>query len=137
MTREGEGDFPAYLDEVSAHYTGRLLDGTTFDSSVARGTPFKFQLGVGGVIKGWDEGFATMKKGERAFLTCGPGKAYGASGSPPLIPPNATLRFEVELLGFAPKKSAAGAGRARASVRSSGAVTSLTPPPPPQRPRGR
>ena len=66
-----------------------------------RGQPFKFQLGLGRVIKGWDAGFASMRKGEKAFLTCTPDFAYGAGGSPPKIPPGATLRFEVELIDFA------------------------------------
>jgi peptidylprolyl isomerase len=101
---EGSGELPSSGFEVTAHYTGRLLDGSVFDSSVERGTPFKFTLGTGGVIKGWDQGFATMRKGEKAFLTCGPGYAYGARGSPPKIPADATLRFEVELLNFGPKK---------------------------------
>ena len=101
---EGAGETPNDGDEVSAHYTGTLLDGTKFDSSVDRGTPFKFTLGQGRVIKGWDQGFATMKKGEKAVLTCAPEYAYGANGSPPKIPPNSTLKFEVELLGFGPKK---------------------------------
>ena len=101
---EGTGECPNDGDEVSAHYTGTLLDGSKFDSSVDRGTPFKFQLGQGRVIKGWDQGFATMKKGEKAILTCAPEYAYGANGSPPKIPPNSTLKFEVELLGFGPKK---------------------------------
>ena len=104
---EGEGDFPTAGFEVTAHYTGRLLDGTIFDSSVTRGVPFKFSLGQSQVIKGWDSGFATMRKGERAFLACGPSYAYGERGSPPKIPANATLRFEVELLGFGPKKKEA------------------------------
>ena len=104
---EGSGDVPASGFEITAHYTGRLLDGSVFDSSVNRGVPFKFTLGTGGVIKGWDQGFATMKKGERAFLECGPSYAYGERGSPPKIPANATLRFEVELLGFGPKKKEA------------------------------
>jgi len=90
--------------EVQAHYTGRLLDGTKFDSSVDRGTPFKFTIGKGQVIKGWDQGFASMKVGEKALLKCLPDYAYGASGSPPKIPPNATLEFEVELLGFKEKQ---------------------------------
>lgn len=89
--------------EVQAHYTGRLLDGTKFDSSVDRGQPFKFTIGVGQVIKGWDQGFASMKIGEKAMLKCKPEYAYGASGSPPKIPANATLEFEVELLGFTEK----------------------------------
>lgn len=90
--------------EVKAHYTGRLLDGTKFDSSVDRGTPFTFTIGNGQVIKGWDEGFASMKVGEKAVLKCLPEYAYGASGSPPKIPANATLEFEVELLGFKEKQ---------------------------------
>jgi peptidylprolyl isomerase len=94
-------------NEVTAHYTGKLLDGTVFDSSVSRGQPFKFVLGQGKVIRGWDEGFATMRKGEKAILECKPEYAYGARGSPPKIPANATLRFEVELLSFAPKKKEA------------------------------
>ena len=74
-----------------------------FDSSVTRGTPFKFTIGQGQVISAWDKGFATMRKGEKGLLTCGPTHAYGAAGSPPKIPANATLVFEVELLGFGPK----------------------------------
>lgn len=90
--------------EVEAHYTGRLLDGTKFDSSVDRGTPFNFTIGKGQVIKGWDQGFASMKVGEKALLKCLPEYAYGAPGSPPKIPANATLEFEVELLGFKEKQ---------------------------------
>ena len=101
---EGAGACPQLGDEVHAHYTGRLAsDGSVFDSSVARGTPFTFTLGRGEVIKCWDEGFATMKRGERAVLQCAPSYGYGARGSPPKIPANATLRFEVELLSFGPK----------------------------------
>nr|QBH73880.1 fk506-binding protein [Aphelinus abdominalis] len=85
---------------VRVHYTGKLLDGTVFDSSVERGQPFKFELGLGQVIKGWDAGIKTMKKGEKAILTCSPEYAYGKAGSPPNIPPDATLKFEVELLGW-------------------------------------
>jgi peptidylprolyl isomerase len=87
----------------SAHYTGTLLDGSKFDSSRDRGTEFKFTLGTGQVIRAWDLGFASMKLGEKAILTCKAEYAYGASGSPPKIPANATLKFDVELLGFAPK----------------------------------
>ena len=91
--------------QVEAHYTGRLLsDGTKFDSSVDRGKPFQFTIGQGQVIRGWDEGFASMKVGEKAILQCTPAYAYGAAGSPPKIPPNATLNFEVELLGFQEKR---------------------------------
>jgi peptidylprolyl isomerase len=94
---------PAPGDEVHAHYVGTLVDGTVFDSSRARGTPFKFQIGKRQVIKGWDQGFASMKKGEKAILRCGPDYAYG-SGGQGKIPPNATLNFDVELLSFGPKK---------------------------------
>jgi len=77
-----------------------LLDGTKFDSSRDRNEPFVFTLGMGQVIKGWDQGVATMKKGEIALLTCKSEYAYGKSGSPPKIPPDATLNFEVELIDF-------------------------------------
>jgi hypothetical protein len=103
VTREGDGATPAPGDVVTAHYTGRLLSGVEFDSSVKRGRPFEFEIGKNGVIKGWDEGFATMRVGECAFLTCGPGYAYGERGAGADIPPNATLRFEVELLSTKPK----------------------------------
>lgn len=100
---EGSGDCPPSGNEVRAHYTGTLLDGTKFDSSRDRGQEFKFQLGKGQVIKGWDLGFASMRVGERATLTITAPYAYGASGSPPKIPANATLKFDVELLGFQEK----------------------------------
>ncbi|MCD7464916.1 Peptidyl-prolyl cis-trans isomerase fkbp65 [Datura stramonium] len=101
LLREGEGwENPNKGDEVEVHYVGTLLDGTQFDSSRDRGTPFKFKLGEGQVIKGWDEGIKTMKKGEKALFTVPPEMAYGESGSPPTIPPNATLQFEVELLSW-------------------------------------
>ncbi|KAF0700461.1 Aste57867_8990 [Aphanomyces stellatus] len=101
---EGTGECPPKGYEIRAHYTGTLLDGSKFDSSRDRNQVFTFVLGKGNVIKAWDLGFATMKVGERAILTCAPEYAYGASGSPPKIPANATLKFDVELLGFAPKK---------------------------------
>ncbi|KAI7748092.1 hypothetical protein M8C21_026102 [Ambrosia artemisiifolia] len=101
LLKEGEGwDTPDNGDEVEVHYTGTLLDGTKFDSSVDRGTPFKFTLGQGQVIKGWDQGIKTMKKGENALFTIPAELAYGESGSPPTIPPNATLQFDVQLLSW-------------------------------------
>ncbi|VAH31593.1 unnamed protein product [Triticum turgidum subsp. durum] len=105
LVKEGEGwERPETGDEVEVHYTGTLLDGAKFDSSRDRGTPFKFKLGQGQVIKGWDQGIKTMKKGENAVLTIPPDLAYGEAGSPPTIPPNATLRFDVELLSWASVK---------------------------------
>jgi FK506-binding protein 4/5 len=77
-----------------------LLDGTEFDSSVNRGEPFEFQLGKGQVIRSWDIGVASMKKNEKCILTCAPNYAYGQAGSPPNIPPNSTLKFELELLNW-------------------------------------
>ncbi|KAE8022907.1 hypothetical protein FH972_008668 [Carpinus fangiana] len=101
LVKEGEGwETPTTGDEVEVHYTGTLLDGTPFDSSRDRGIPFKFKLGQGQVIKGWDEGIKTMKKGEKAIFTIPSELAYGESGSPPTIPPNATLQFDVELLSW-------------------------------------
>ncbi len=83
---------------MNAHYTGTLTDGTKFDSSRDRGQPFSFVIGKGQVIRAWDEGIASMKVGERAELTCSPEYAYGARGFPPVIPPNSTLVFDVELI---------------------------------------
>lgn len=90
---------PSFGSEVTVHYTGTLEDGTQFDSSRGRGE-FKFTLGQGQVIKGWDEGVKTMKKGEQAVFTLKSEYAYGESGSPPKIPPNATLIFDIELLSW-------------------------------------
>lgn len=98
ILKEGEGDeSPMKGNEVYVHYTGRLLDGTVFDSSVDRKEIFNFKLGQGSVIKGWDVGVATMKKGEKCLLTCKPDFAYGKSGAGDNIPPDSTLQFEVEL----------------------------------------
>lgn len=97
----GKGASPKQGDTVKVHYTGWLADGTKFDSSVDRDEPFEFELGAGQVIQGWDEGVAQMRVGDKTRLTIPPEKAYGRSGYPGAIPPNATLVFEVELLGVA------------------------------------
>ena len=94
----GTGDKAESGKTAVVHYTGWLLDGTKFDSSVDRGTPFEFPLGAGRVIKGWDEGVATMNIGSKVELIIPPDLAYGASGAGGVIPPNATLKFAVELL---------------------------------------
>ncbi|XP_071181630.1 peptidyl-prolyl cis-trans isomerase FKBP4-like isoform X2 [Mytilus edulis] len=101
ILHEGEGEEkPLNGDTVSVHYVGCLDDGTEFDSSRSRGERFTFELGKGAVIKAWDQGVATMKKGEIARLTCKPEYAYGETGSLPKIPANATLVFEVELFDW-------------------------------------
>lgn len=97
----GQGDSPEPGQKVTVHYTGWLEDGTKFDSSVDRNVPFTFVIGTGRVIKGWDEGVMTMKVGGKRRLTIPPGLAYGKKGVGP-IPPDATLIFEVELLGIEP-----------------------------------
>jgi FKBP-type peptidyl-prolyl cis-trans isomerase FkpA len=94
--KEGSGPTPAAADQVKVHYVGTLLDGTVFDSSVARGMPATFPLT--GVIKCWTEGVQLIKVGGKSRLTCPSDIAYGQRGSPPLIKPGATLVFEVELL---------------------------------------
>ena len=100
--KPGDGvTYPKKGDTVKAHYTGKLTDGTQFDSS--RGflkPPFEFTIGVGQVIKGWDQGMMQMSIGEKATLTCTPDFGYGRGGAPPDIPPDATLVFDVELIGI-------------------------------------
>ena len=94
----GKGGFPKTGDQVYVHYTGKLEDGTVFDSSLDRKQPFNFALGMGRVIKGWDEGIASMQVGGKRLLTIPSALAYGEKGAGNRIPPNATLVFEVELL---------------------------------------
>lgn len=101
---------PENGDDVQMHYSGTLLDGTKFDSSYDRGTPFSFKLGDGKVIKGWDIVGKTMAKGEKARVTLKPEYAYGSAGSPPKIPENATLVFEMELLSWTSKRDVFGDG---------------------------
>lgn len=97
---EGEGTTAEKGHSVSVHYTGWLEDGSKFDSSVDRNQPFSFNLGAGMVIKGWDQGVAGMKIGEKRKLTIPSNLGYGAAGAGGVIPPHATLIFEVELLGI-------------------------------------
>ncbi len=97
----GSGDEAQPGQTVTVHYTGWLADGTKFDSSLDRGQPFSFSLGAGQVIPGWDEGVAGMKVGGTRRLIIPPDLAYGAQGRPPVIPENAELTFDVELLDIA------------------------------------
>lgn len=99
VIQEGNGELPPNGKNVIVHYTGYLEDGTKFDSSVDRGQPFSFTLGQGQVIKGWDEGIAKLKVGTKAVLLIPANLGYGSRGAGGVIPPNATLFFEVELLG--------------------------------------
>lgn len=95
----GDGKtFPKRGDTVTIHYVGTLDNGTVFDSSRDRKDPFVTQIGVGKVIKGWDEGVPQLSLGQKAYLTASSDFAYGSRGFPPVIPPHSTLKFEVELL---------------------------------------
>ena len=100
VSETGEGEKVGVNKKVKVHYTGSLTDGTVFDSSVERGVPFEFVVGVGQVIRGWDEALADMRKGEKRTLTIPPDLGYGAGGHPPVIPPSSVLIFDVELLDF-------------------------------------
>ena len=103
-TKPGDGQtFPQPGQKVVVQYTGSLLNGRVFDSSRNRG-PFSFVLGIGQVIRGWDEGLRKMSLGEQATLTCSPDYAYGARGFPPIIPPNSVLVFDIELIDIVDTK---------------------------------
>ena len=100
VVQAGEGPKPQAGTRIRAHYTGKFLSGRVFDSSVQRGEPFEFEVGMGRVIKGWDEALQDMRKGEKRILVIPGHLGYGDRGYPPVIPPNATLVFDVELVDF-------------------------------------
>ena len=103
---EGTGPTVPPGNMVKVHYTGKLRDGTVFDSSIPRGEPLEFVVGAGYVIRGWDEGICQLQKGQKAIITCPPEYAYGSQGAGGVIPPNATLTFEVEVIDFYKPQSA-------------------------------
>eukprot|EP00542_Grammatophora_oceanica_P018928 CAMPEP_0194049274 /NCGR_PEP_ID=MMETSP0009_2-20130614/30209_1 /TAXON_ID=210454 /ORGANISM="Grammatophora oceanica, Strain CCMP 410" /LENGTH=119 /DNA_ID=CAMNT_0038695385 /DNA_START=121 /DNA_END=480 /DNA_ORIENTATION=+ len=105
IIKEGDGtNYPKSGDLLTMHYTGTLAsNGKQFDSSVTKGRPFQFKIGIGQVIRGWDEGVMTMSLGEKAMLKITSDYGYGAAGAGNVIPPNADLRFEVELLAIGDK----------------------------------
>jgi FKBP-type peptidyl-prolyl cis-trans isomerase len=100
VTQEGAGDKVGKGRKIKAHYEGKLTNGRLFDSSIQRGQPLEFTVGVGQVIRGWDEALSDMKKGEKRVLIIPPNLAYGERGAGGVIPPNATLIFDVELVDF-------------------------------------
>lgn len=107
MIKAGDGEtYPQSGDMLTMHYTGTLAsDGSQFDSSVSRGKPLQFMIGIGQVIRGWDEGVMQMSLGEKAKLNISSDYGYGSEGAPGAIPPNADLNFEVELLAIGDKKA--------------------------------
>ena len=101
VLQEGVGEVVTKKgDTISVHYTGTLEDGSKFDSSVDRGAPFSFTIGAGQVIQGWEQGTLDMKVGEKRKLTIPAELGYGAAGAPGAIPPNATIIFDIELMGI-------------------------------------
>lgn len=100
ITRRSDGRHPRSGETVVVNYTGLLGNGVKFDSSLDRGQPYKFKLGLGRVIKGWDEGIEKLRVGEQATLIIPPQLGYGARGSGDIIPPDSTLIFVVELIGI-------------------------------------
>lgn len=100
ILKEGEGEKPIAGSLIRAHYEGRLLDGTVFDSSHSRGKPYEFTLLAGQVIRGWDETVIDMRKGEKRLIIVPSDLAYGERGRPPAIPARAPLVFEIELVDF-------------------------------------